>query len=104
MKPIEFSKRQALFRKLIRGIVLETGLSETLAAPYASAALRVLDEEKGANGQLYVPAAPQSHDVLQIAAALERGESIDQVCRMHHLSRRTLHRLFPGGIPASRQP
>lgn len=88
-----------LLRELTSAIVLKTGTREQIAMQYAAAVMDCLQERKAANGSVYVGAAPRQFDVLQIRAALERGESISRVCRSFGVSRATLYRLFPGGLP-----
>lgn len=88
-----------LLREITSTIVLKTGSSEQIAMHYASAVMDCLQTRKAANGMVYVGAPPRRLDVLQIRAALERGESERSVCRKHSISRRTLQRIFPGGVP-----
>ena len=88
----------ALRLQLIGAIADQTGMREQFCEPFADAVLVFLQREYG-GAQLYVPAAPRQYDVLQIAAALKRGESISRVCMEHSISRTTLYRLFPGGLP-----
>ncbi|MGH8075640.1 MAG: helix-turn-helix domain-containing protein [Lysobacter sp.] len=88
-----------LLRELTSAIVLKTGTREQIAMQYASAAMECLQDRKAANGSVYVGAAPRQYDILQIRAALERGASIGEVCRDFGLARRTLYRMFPGGLP-----
>lgn len=95
------SKREALRRKLVTGIVVDTGTRESLARPYVDAVMRVLDMEKSVGGLVYVPSPPMQHDVLSIDADLRRGVDPKAVCRRYGIGRRTLTRLFPGGIPRS---
>lgn len=88
-----------LLREITSSIVLKTGSSEQIAMHYAAAVMDCLQTRKAANGMVYVGAPPRRLDALQIRAALERGDSERAVCRRHGISRRTLHRLFPGGLP-----
>lgn len=88
----------ALRRQLVGAIADQTGMREQLCEPYADAVLLFLQREHG-GAHLYVPAAPRQYDLLQIAAALRRGDSITRVCMEHGMSRTTLYRLFPGGLP-----
>ena len=89
-----------LLREITSAIVLKTGTREQIAMEYAAAVMDCLQERKAANGSVYVGSAPRQVDVLQIRAALERGDSVAKVCREFALGRRTLYRLFPGGLPA----
>ena len=92
-----------LLRDLTSTIVLKTGTCEQIAMRYAAAAMDCLQDRKAANGSVYVGAAPRQVDVLQIKAALERGETVGRVCRAHGLSRASLYRLFPGGLPEPKE-
>ena len=93
------NRRDELRRKITRAIVLDTGTGEQIAMHYADAVMRCLDEERAANGTIYVPAPERRHDVLQIRAALLRGESPRRVQRTFGISRTKLFELFPGGLP-----
>lgn len=98
----EVDKTEALRAELVRGIVDDLGVPEVLAMPYANSMLSYLQREYGSQ-KLYIPASPRQYDVLQIAAALESGVSVSRVCRDFNLSRTTLYKLFPGGLPVARQ-
>lgn len=87
-----------LRQALVDAIVEQTGMRGVLAEPYADAVLAYLQREHG-GGQLYIPAAARQYDLLQIRAQLERGVSVSRVCMEHAMSRTTLYKLFPGGIP-----
>ena len=87
-----------LRQALVAAIADQTGMRETLAVPYADAVLAYLQREHG-GGHLYIPAPPRQYDLLQIRAQLERGDSVSRVCMEHAMSRTTLYRLFPGGLP-----
>lgn len=91
-------RTEALRRELIGAIVDGTGMREMMAVPLADTLVAYLQREYGGD-RMYVPAAPRQYDVLQIKASLERGESIAGVCREHNMSRTTLFKLFPGGLP-----
>lgn len=91
-------RTEALRRQLVRAVVEGTGLSEQMAMPYANSILAYLQREHPGE-RLYVPAPPRQYDVLQIQAALQRGESVTRVCREHGISRSKLYQLFPGGLP-----
>ena len=97
----DIDRTEALRSELVRAIVEEAGVPESMAMPYANSVLAYL--QRNYPGQkLYVPAAARHYDVLQIQAALERGTSISTVCRDHAVSRSMLYKLFPGGIPTRR--
>lgn len=89
---------EALRRELVGAIVQETGMREVLALPIADSLLAYLQREYPGQS-IYIPAPQRPHDVLQITAALERGETPAKVCRDFNIGRRTLYRLFPGGLP-----
>lgn len=89
----------ALLRQaLVAAIVDHTGMRDILAEPFADAVLTYLQREHG-GGQLYIPAPARQYDLLQIRAQLERGVSVSRVCMEHAMSRTTLYKLFPGGVP-----
>lgn len=96
----DIDKTEALRSELVRGIVDQLGVPESLAMPYANGLLAYLQREY-AGQQLYIPAAPRQYDVLQISAALGRGVSVARVCREFGVSRSMLYKLFPGGLPRS---
>ena len=66
---------------------------------YADAAMQCLQQRKAANGNVYVGAPPRQYDVLQIRAALQRGDSLGKVSRDFGISRSKIFALFPGGLP-----
>ncbi|KRG43212.1 hypothetical protein ARC78_07550 [Stenotrophomonas pictorum JCM 9942] len=91
-----------LRRLVVRGIVEQTGLNEEHAMPYATAVVAVLQTEFGGE-RLHIPKAPpsaaQSERQLRIQRDLESGMPVNQVRIRHGVSRSTLHRMFPGGLP-----
>lgn len=87
-----------LRREITSAIVLQTGTREQIAMQYADAVLHWLQREYAGN-KFYVPHPPRQHDLLQISAALRRGESARSVARANGTTVRQLHRLFPGGLP-----
>lgn len=94
----ETDRTEALRRELVRGLVEETGMREVLALPIANSLVAFLQRER--SGQyLYVPSPTRQHDRTEMRAALERGEAPAQVCRKFAIGRRTLDRIFPGGLP-----
>lgn len=90
---------EALRVELVRALVAEAGMREVVALPIADSLLAYLQREHGGE-RLYIPQPCRQYDVLQIRAALERGETPAQVCRRFGVARRTLYRLFPDGLPA----
>lgn len=91
-------RTEALRAELVRAIVEGTGVSEQMAMPFANSALCYLQRNYPGE-RLYIPAPTRQYDVLQIQAALQRGESVTRVCREHGISRSKLYQLFPGGLP-----
>ena len=96
------TSRSALRRAITRQIIVDTGVREDIAVQFANAAMAALDNRKAANGYVYVGARRRGYDLLQIRAALERGESIKRVMRDYSISRAKLYELFPGGLPVVR--
>lgn len=99
MTPQTQDPYQDLLNDLVRSIVIGTGTRETIAREYAVAAMQCLQQRKAANGTVYVPAPPRRWDVLQIEAALRRGETVKRVCTRFGISRRALYELFDGRLP-----
>jgi len=91
-------RTEALRRDLVRGIVEETGVTEAVAMPFANSILAYLQRTR-AGERLYIPQPPRQYDLLQIQHDLESGIPVHRVCRRHGLSRTTLHKMFPGGLP-----
>lgn len=91
-------RAEALRADLVRAIVDDTGVSETVAMPFANSVLAFL-QARHAGERLYVPKPTSTRPVLHIAAALRAGRSVAWVCREYSMSPRTLHRLFPDGLP-----
>lgn len=91
-------RTEALRSDLVRGIVEETGVTEAVALPFANSILAYLQRTR-AGERLYIPQPPRQYDVLQIQADLQAGLPVSRVCRRHGLSRTTLHKMFPGGLP-----
>lgn len=96
---MSLTKRDMFRRKIVMGIVLDTGTRESLAQPFADAVMRVLDQEKSTAGVVYVPEPPLQYDALSIESELRRGHTPRSVCKRHGIGRRTLNRMFPGGLP-----
>lgn len=98
----EVDKTEELRRLLVRGLCEQLGLTETGAMQFADPLVVFLQREH-AGEQLYIPKPARQYDLLQIAAQLEAGVAVREVCETHGISRRTLHRLFPNGLPAPRK-
>ncbi|NLC60825.1 MAG: hypothetical protein GX761_06025 [Gammaproteobacteria bacterium] len=96
--PQEADRTESLRSELVRGIVEETGVTEAVALPFANSILAYLQRTRPGE-RLYIPQPPRQYDLLQIQADLQRGVSVARVCRRHNVSRSTLHKLFPGGLP-----
>lgn len=94
----ESDRTEALRRELVRGLVEETGMREILALPIADSLVTFLQRERPGE-YLYVPAPQRHYNVDELRAALVRGDTPAAVCRHFGLGRRTLDRLFPGGLP-----
>lgn len=94
----EIDRTEALRRELVSAIVQGTGLREIMALPIADSLLAHLQREYPGQA-LYIPAPGRQYQLDQIQAALERGDPPAKVCRDFGLGRRTLDRLFPGGLP-----
>jgi len=94
----ETDRTEALRRELVSALVEQTGMREVMAMPYADCLLAYLQREYGGE-RLYIPAPVRQYDVLQISAALQRGESVNRVCSLHGISRSSLYKLFPEGLP-----
>jgi hypothetical protein len=93
----EVDKTEELRRLLVRGLCEQVGLTETAAMQFANPLVHFLQKEL-AGERLYIPMPPRQYDVLQIGAALDRGDSIDSVCRQFSIGRATLYRLLPNGL------
>ena len=98
----EVDKTEELRRLLVRGLCEQVGLTETMAMQFADPLVVYLQREH-AGEQLYIPKPARQYDLLQITAQLEAGASVRGVCDAHCISRRTLHRLFPHGLPEPRK-
>lgn len=98
----EVDKTEELRRLLVRGLCEQLGLTETGAMQFADPLVVFLQKEY-AGQRLYIPMPQRRYDLLQIAAALERGESVEAVCRQFGIARATLYRLFPDGLPSQRR-
>lgn len=91
-------RAESLRADLVRAIVDDTGVSETVAMPFANSVLAYL-QANHAGGRMYVPKPTPARPVLHIEAALRAGRTVAWVCREYSVSPRTLHRMFPDGLP-----
>jgi len=91
-KPRE-TERQ-LRARILEGMVRDIGISERMAQPFVDSVMSCFAGER-----VYFPATDRKYPLLHIRAALERGVPAKRVLTEFELSRRTLHRLFPGGLP-----
>lgn len=98
MSTRDIDRTEALRSEIVRGIVDQLKVPESVAMPFANAVLSHLQQTRG-GGQLYVPKQPRQYDLLQIEAQLRRGESPQDVATAHQTTVRQLQRLFPGGLP-----
>lgn len=80
--------------RITDALIRDVGVSERMAQPFVDSIMGCL-----AGQHVYVPSEPRSYPVLHIRAALERGDTLHSVCKNFNVSRRTLYRLFPGGLP-----
>jgi Mor family transcriptional regulator len=94
----ETDRTEALRQELVAAVVAETGMREVLAVPLANSLLAYLQREYGGQ-RLYIPAPGRMYPILQIEAELRQGETPADVCKRYSISRRTLDRLFPSGLP-----
>jgi len=85
---------QQLRERIEDALVRDVGVSPRMAQPFIESVLRCFAGE-----QPYFPAAPRDYPVLQIRAALENGIPVKHVMRDFEISRASLHRIFPGGLP-----
>ena len=85
---------QQLRERIQQQMVRDIGISPHMAVPFVESVLRCFAGERP-----YFPATARDYPVLHIRAALERGASVDEVMREFDISRATLHRIFPGGLP-----
>jgi len=86
--------RAQLREKITAALVRDVGVSERMAQPFVESILRCFAGE-----QPYFPAANREYPINEIRRDLQRGTPVKQVMRIHHVSRTTLHKLFPAGLP-----
>ena len=89
---------EGLRSDLVRAVVEATGMRETMAMPIANSLLTML-QERYAGERLYVPKSARDSDMDRVREALEAGMKPKAVCRKFGISRSTLYRMFPGGLP-----
>lgn len=99
----EVDKAEALRSELVRALVDETGMREQMALPIAESLMCYLQRTYPGE-RLYIPLPTREYPVDRIAADLRRGMTTTEVCRDYSLSRRTLYRLFPDGLPSPHAP
>lgn len=90
---------QEMLREMTTQVIVETGLTESIAHKCAVAVMTVLQEKKAANGLLYVSAPTRHLDLLQIEQDFRAGRSVRFVCRKYRISRQRLLKEFPNGLP-----
>ncbi len=90
--------RAALREKMTQALMRDVGISEHLAQPFVDSILRCFAGE-----QPYFPSLNRDYPVLEIKAALEQGASPKRVMQEFDVSRTTLHKMFPGGLPRKQQ-
>lgn len=92
------SRRKGASRDLraeIRDALMrDVGVSERMAQPFVESVMKCFAGER-----LYFPAKERRYAVAEIRTALENGVPVKRVLHDHEISRRTLHDLFPGGLP-----
>lgn len=86
---------QEMLREMTTQVIVETGLTESIAHKCAVAVMTVLQERKAANGLLYVSAPTRQLDLLQIEQDIRGGKSSRYICKKHGISRNRLQKLFP---------
>lgn len=87
-------QRAQLREKITEALMRDVGVSERMAQPFVDSILRCFAGERA-----YFPAEARDYPVALIRESLERGESVKRVMREFDVSRTTLHKLFPGGLP-----
>lgn len=87
---------EQLRTRILDAMRRDIGISEQMAEPFVESIMRCFAGERP-----YFPAEQRAPDVVRIQRELEAGGSPDRVCERHGLSRRSLFRLFPGGLPRS---
>jgi len=84
---------EQLRERILQAMKAQIGISERMALPFVDVVLDCFAGER-----LYFPAKARSYPLGELQKRLERGDSVDAICKDHGLSRRQLHRLFPGGL------
>lgn len=90
--------RAQLREKITEALMRDVGVSERMAQPFVESVLRCFAGE-----QPYFPAANREYPIGEIRLALERGTPVKRVLREQRISRTTLHKLFPDGLPRPAQ-
>lgn len=85
---------QQLRARIFEALIRDIGISERMAQPFVDSVMRCFAGE-----QPYFPARPREYPVMHIRAALENGVPVKRVLSEFEVSRTTLHKLFPGGLP-----
>lgn len=85
---------EQLRAKITDALIRDVGVSERMAGPFVEAIMGCFAGE-----QPYFPASEKSYPIMHIRAALERGDAPKAVRHHFGISRTTLHKLFPGGLP-----
>ena len=90
----ERQTEQQLRARILDALLRDIGISERMAQPFVDSVMRCFAGE-----QPYFPALPRQYPVMHIQAALEQGMPVKRVLCEFEVSRTTLHKLFPGGLP-----
>jgi len=85
---------EQLRTRILDAMRQDIGISEQMAQPFVESIMRCFAGERP-----YFPAEQRVPDVLRIQRDLEAGVAPERVCDKHGLSRRSLFRMFPGGLP-----
>lgn len=89
---------EQLRARILEAFQRDIGISAGMAEPFVDSVMRCFAGE-----QPYFPALPRQYPVMHIKAALERGTPVKRVLSEFEVSRTTLHKLFPGGLPKLEQ-
>ncbi|MGH8032504.1 MAG: hypothetical protein ACREO8_09115 [Luteimonas sp.] len=80
--------------EITEALMRDVGVSERMAQPFVESIMACF-----AGDRPYFPAKERRYPMLEIRASLESGVSVSRVLQDFEISRRTLHDLFPGGLP-----
>lgn len=86
--------RDQLRERILAAMLADIGISERMAQPFVESVMQCFAGE-----QPYFPAVNREPPVSEIRVALENGESRRSVMRRYRISRVTLHKMFPEGVP-----